>query len=122
MVERVQLSRAKGWRLPPLTVKVDRATRWGNPYRVGEPVDMKAARRWGWKMKFPERVCETAEQAVRLFAGSLARDGASKWVLRQELRGKNLACWCAPSEPCHADVLLYFANESRDDIQERIQK
>jgi Domain of unknown function (DUF4326) len=27
-----------------------------------------------------------------------------------ELRGKNLACWCALGGPCHADVLLHFAN------------
>ena len=25
------------------------------------------------------------------------------------LRGKNLACWCAPGAPCHADVLLDLA-------------
>ena len=29
---------------------------------------------------------------------------------RVELRGKNLACWCKPGEPCHADVLLEIAN------------
>lgn len=28
----------------------------------------------------------------------------------RELRGKNLACWCKPGEPCHADVLLEIAN------------
>lgn len=27
------------------------------------------------------------------------------------LRGKSLACWCKPGEPCHADVLLELANE-----------
>lgn len=27
-----------------------------------------------------------------------------------ELRGKNLACWCAAGQPCHADVLLELAN------------
>ena len=26
------------------------------------------------------------------------------------LRGKNLACWCKPDAPCHADVLLELAN------------
>ena len=26
-----------------------------------------------------------------------------------ELRGKDLACWCAP-EPCHGEVLLELAN------------
>jgi hypothetical protein len=27
-----------------------------------------------------------------------------------QLRGKNLACWCAPDALCHADVLLELAN------------
>lgn len=36
MSERVRLSRAKGWKMPPNTVKVDRATCWGNPFVVGK--------------------------------------------------------------------------------------
>ncbi len=28
----------------------------------------------------------------------------------EELRGKDLVCWCAP-HPCHADILLAMANE-----------
>ena len=31
-------------------------------------------------------------------------------VIRAELRGKDLSCWCAPDLPCHADVLLELAN------------
>jgi Domain of unknown function (DUF4326) len=39
------------------------------------------------------------------------------WLLQQpelmaalpELRGNDLACWCAP-KPCHADVLLELVN------------
>lgn len=27
------------------------------------------------------------------------------------LRGHNLACWCKPGMPCHADVLLELANQ-----------
>ena len=27
-----------------------------------------------------------------------------------ELRGRDLACWCSPDGPCHADVLLELAN------------
>lgn len=30
--------------------------------------------------------------------------------IRSELAGKNLACWCPPDQPCHADVLLEIAN------------
>lgn len=37
MPERIQLRRTKGWRMPPDTVKVDRTTKWGNPFVVGKP-------------------------------------------------------------------------------------
>lgn len=30
--------------------------------------------------------------------------------IRGELEGRDLACWCPLSEPCHADVLLDLAN------------
>jgi hypothetical protein len=29
----------------------------------------------------------------------------------EDLRGKNLACWCPLDQPCHADVLLELANK-----------
>ena len=100
-VERVQLSRAKGWRMPPNTVKVDRTTRWGNPWPIGEwgPLDRKA----------PD-----AEGAVGLFEAMLhdpeMRKAAGYPDDLSALRGKNLACWCKPGELCHADVLLEYAN------------
>lgn len=30
--------------------------------------------------------------------------------IRENLRGRDLACWCKPGEPCHADILLELAN------------
>lgn len=45
---RVQLSRAKGWRMPPNTVKVDRSTRWGNPWTPGDPGTVHLRGRGGW--------------------------------------------------------------------------
>lgn len=36
-----------------------------------------------------------------------------KAAARDELRGKDLVCWCAPDLPCHADVLLAVANQRR---------
>jgi len=30
--------------------------------------------------------------------------------VKQELRGRDLACYCAPDVACHADVLLEIAN------------
>ena len=37
--ERITLSRAKGWRMPENTVKVDRTTVFGNPYQAGKDGD-----------------------------------------------------------------------------------
>jgi hypothetical protein len=31
---RIQLKRTKGWRMPPNSLKVDRSTKWGNPFKV----------------------------------------------------------------------------------------
>jgi len=99
---RVQLRRTKGWRMPANTLKVDRSTRFGNPFRVGDPgiPDVRTSIR-----RF--------ERALR--SGELVRaDPYSPFTsvnLRAALRGKNLACWCALDAPCHADLLLEIANE-----------
>lgn len=108
--KRIQLSRRKGWRIPPNTVKVDRTTKWGNPYRIGKPVDLKVVKKWGWKFGQPERVCANASEAVSRFRSVLSLDGAGIYCVQKELRGKDLACWCKPGAPCHADVLLEVAN------------
>ena len=96
MPQRIQLSRRKGWRMPENTVKVDRSTKWGNRYRPGGPV---------WRNKGVGKVKDAAE-AVDLFR----RLQAPHMVDIAQLRGKNLACWCRPEKPCHADVLLELAN------------
>lgn len=107
MPERIQLRRAKGWRMPAGAVKVDLTTRWGNPFRRG----VSGVR--------------TNEEAVHLYRlmldGYLCVSGGPsmdeqrahrRYVNAQiwRLRDKNLACWCKPGEPCHADVLLELAN------------
>jgi len=89
---RIQLKRTKGWRIPPDTVKVDRSTKWGNPFNVTKHHD--------------------AAEVVREFRSwviGLLTNGTGYPLA--ELRGKNLACWCKPGEPCHADVLLELANK-----------
>lgn len=102
MPERIQLSRAKGWRMPPNTVKVDRTTQWGNPIRTrgdGIAIDNR--------------------QAVKLFSELI--DAQNGWTsvkghfisradARTALKGRNLACWCSLDEACHVDVLLALAN------------
>lgn len=105
MTRRLRRSRAKGARLPDGAVIVDRSTMWGNPFVVGKD--------------------GTAAECVRLFKlmllGQFAllhtpsvwdQQAAQRDILGRidELRGRDLACWCALDKPCHADVLITLAN------------
>jgi len=113
MPERIQLSRAKGWRMPPNTVKVDRTTKWGNPFTptmlyIAGPAWKHAG---GLKPGDPLGVAGAVEAFRTLMRTNLRIEPAKTRALLDELRGRNLACWCTPSSPCHADVLLRLANE-----------
>jgi hypothetical protein len=98
---RIQLSRRKGFKLREtslainglLPLKVDRTTNYGNPYAKKALVDVDA------------------RLLVALFRDHLRHDPSGFWKdALPNLRGKNLACWCKPGDPCHADVLLELAN------------
>ena len=86
---RVVNMRDHGGKPPPGAVRIDRRTRWGNEFRIG---------RDGTR----EEVLEKHRRVV------LSRPGM-RALIPQALRGKDLACWCAPL-PCHGDVLLKIAN------------
>lgn len=111
MPRRIQLRRTKGWRIPPNTLKVDRTTRWGNPFAADKPADLPRAHRWGFTVKNEKHRPVDQAEAVALFRSAL--DDQSRSLIRLHLFGKNLACWCKPGEPCHADVLLEVANSKR---------
>lgn len=89
--------------MPPNTVKVDRSTRWGNPFKVGSGYAAADAvadyRRWIGGVPTSRPVPADAE-----------RPHVAE--IRQHLRNRNLACWCRVGEPCHADELLRIANEN----------
>lgn len=111
--KRIQRKRTAGWRMPPNTIYVGRPSRWGNPFH-GDHLD--------------PRECVRAYQALleRDFkwfrkTGFLPWTAGFQfsWVITSDadvealvapLRGKDLACWCPPGKPCHADVLLRIAN------------
>lgn len=102
---RVQLSRKKGWRMPENTVKVTRGRgmRYGNPFSIGNgPMHREAVDAAGAVGFFRDMLGDAELRA----AASYPPDQE----IRRELRGKNLACWCALNQPCHADVLLELAN------------
>ena len=72
-------------------VRIDRRTRFGNPYRIG---------RHG-----------TREQVIALYRAELWRRIRAGEVSLEELaslHGKTLACHCAPL-PCHGEVLARAA-------------
>ena len=102
---RVQLSRRKGWRMPPNTVSVARPGQWGNPFKIGE-------------VKLYVNDADASDRIVFLPTNNAEAVAAFRWLASQtkyremvdDLRGKNLACWCPLDHPCHADVLLELAN------------
>ncbi len=90
---RVQRKRTKGWQAPALAVYVGRPGIFGNHAAfvccIKEPAAATAAfRRW-------------VDQAA---------SPAWKKRVREDLRGKDLMCWCPLDQPCHADILLELAN------------
>lgn len=92
MPERIQRSRAKGWKKPVNTVYVGRGSDWGNPFKA--PTNDTMGRAY----------------AVVQFAGYCPPDSPLAEAARRILRGRNLMCWCPPDQPCHADILLTISN------------
>lgn len=76
---------------PGSVVRIDRKSKWGNPFVIGKDGDRDEVIRkyesWLW---------------ARIRAGQFAIEDLA------ELDGKRLACWCAPL-PCHGDVLAKAA-------------
>ena len=95
MPTRIQLRRTKGWRMPQNTVKVDRTTRWGNPFTR--------------ELREKHGLCGCRNCCVVSFEWELSDEGKAR--IREHLKGKNLACWCPLDAKCHADILLYIAND-----------
>lgn len=109
---RVKLSRAKGWRMPRDTVKVDRSTKWGNPFVVGRDGTRADCLRFYRALAMGYEVVSTHATHDEQMK---ARRQMSK--AQTELRGKNLTCWCPLDKPCHADVLLDIVNGTQPFIE-----
>jgi Domain of unknown function (DUF4326) len=88
---RIQLRRSQGWRKPEGAVVVARPSRWGNPYRIGVDGDRQACMEQYRAALAQGRLPFTAAEVVA------------------DLSGRDLACWCPPDQPCHADILLEVA-------------
>lgn len=84
-----RVQRSRRHKLPPGAVYVGRPTRWGNPFTVAD---------------------HGQAEAVALFRSHLLGNAELLAAACTALRGKTLACWCRPDQPCHADVLLEAVN------------
>lgn len=114
--KRIQRQRTKGWRMPEGAVYVGRPTKWGNPFVIGNRLLQEdllfpylARTVPGGASGFSALQAYTAQAVVEAHGWWLIEQPALMLSLN-ELRGKDLACWCALDAPCHADILLELAN------------
>lgn len=108
--------------MPANTISITRPGRFGNPFKIGSWYkksvlggivgysEFKGKNLAGFtKIKDAARAAEWFEWYVKKVANQ-----PELIKLKDELRGKDLACWCKEGEPCHGDVWLKIANESKD--------
>lgn len=105
MPVRVQRKRTDGWKKPENTVNVARPSKFGNPYDWREMGREEAVAKYRRQLEW------------QLSEGAWVLIQAVTQVSIDELRGKNLMCWCPMDQPCHADVLLELANRSTKEGQ-----
>jgi hypothetical protein len=97
MPHRIPRHRRKGWTKKDAVIVTRPANpkarlpmgRWGNPFDLGR-FDRQTAL---WLLAVYARQRLVVEP---------------DWLA--PLRGKDVACWCAESQACHADLLLQLAN------------
>ncbi len=75
----------------------------GRPSKFGNPFSHK----YGTTAKY---LVESREEAVQKFEEWLLAQPELVKMVKKELKGKTLGCWCKPLA-CHGDVLLRIANE-----------
>lgn len=100
--------------VPPAAVYVGRqapalaGSPWHNPHPVGKPCPTCTG-----------QVHDLA-QALNAYRAHLQQRGDLLDRARTELAGRDLACWCPPEQPCHADILLDAIAEHTTPEQWRI--
>lgn len=115
MPERIQRKRTKGWRMPENTVYVGRGSKWGNPYVLKKEGHNYIVRYKNLSVIWIGTSIDSARaEAVRMFRLWIRDNDCDIELIDEELRGKNLACWCPLDQPCHADVLLELLNETEE--------
>lgn len=134
---RIQRRRVKGWRMPENTVSVTRPGPFGNPFDLRSAAHCWTALAHGFRgdRRGRQDASVAMFRAWIMQGRAVASTGCGIYLevdgvrtpaavsptltapappsierIRAELRGRNLACWCRPGDPCHADALLELAN------------
>jgi hypothetical protein len=112
MPVRLQRKRTKGYRLPPNAVYVGRPTVWGNIWRPEDaaawyPGQLTKRQQVEWAVAQYRR---DAEQRQFVHYDLSDADAVPLTDLPARMGGRDLVCWCPLDQPCHADVLLAWAN------------
>ncbi len=91
-------------------------SRWANPFKPERPArdKVRLAGRWLSHPFNPAGWPADAEQACNWYRLLIAAHRLEPLV-RAELAGRDLACWCRIGQHCHRDVLLEVANGPVDD-------
>lgn len=92
MTEVVNIRDFPGGRLPSDCIRICRPSPWGNPFVIG-------------------RAGEPRESVIRMYRLWLENVLWGHPDFLEPLRGKKLACWCAPL-PCHGDVIAEFLEKT----------
>ena len=85
----------------PDVIRIDRATRWGNPFRIT-----------------PSKSREEVLKLYRVHLWTQIKAGNVSLENLAALHGKTLACWCKPA-PCHGDILSKAASWAAQQIARR---
>lgn len=114
--QRIQRKRTKGWRMPANTVYVGRPTKFGNPFTLLQCYEEAFLELKHMRHEIPSSQIDQDWQnyaraiLIQKYKSYLADNPMLINEAKNKLKGKNLACFCKPGDPCHADILLTLAN------------
>ncbi len=77
--------------IPKNAVYIGRPSKFGNPFEIGKD--------------------GTREEVIAKYKEYLRGNKPLQKLVKQELLGKDLVCYCAP-KPCHGDILVWLANRT----------
>jgi hypothetical protein len=115
-MNRVQRQRKKGYKTPENTKYVGRPTKFGNPFRLTKDgyiqvysKNIKFFDKWiMWSISGGFEQKDIVELYEIWIKGNLQKKHPYLPTPPQldELKGKNLSCFCSLNIPCHVDILL----------------